>query len=322
MNIFHRCLAAIGLSVLITFPAAAQTWPTRTITIVAPGGPGGTTDIFARLLAAGLPKELGQAVIVENRAGAGTNIGNQAVAQAKPDGYTLLIGAAALAINSHLYKSLAYDPQRDLQPVRLIARIPNVVVVNAASPMRTVKDLVDLLRKNPGKYNYASPGAGTTVHLGTELFKSMTSTDLVGVSYKSSALSMSAVLGGEVLVAFENMPVVLPHVKAGTLRALAVTSASRSPSLPDVPTLAEAGIVGYDVSSWFGLVAPAGTPPEVIRRLDEATRTYLQTPAMQEKLHAMGADIATEGSDAFRQLIRAESEKWGGVIRKANIRAD
>ena len=319
MNILHRFIAALAL---VAMPVAAQTWPERTITIVAPGGPGGTTDIFARLLAAGLPKALGQAVIVENRAGAGTNIGNQSVAQAKPDGYTLLIGAAALAINPHLYKALAYDPQRDLQPVRLIARIPNVVVVNAASPARTVKDLIDLLRRNPGKYNYASPGAGTTVHLGTELFKSLTATDFVGVPYRSSALSMSAVLGGEVLVAFENMPVVLPHVKAGTLRALAVTSASRSPNLPDVPTLAEAGVAGCEVTSWFGLVAPAGVPPDVIRRLDEATRVYLQTTAAQEKLRAMGAEPATEGPDAFRQLIRVESEKWGGVIRKANIRAD
>ncbi len=314
-------LAMLAIAVLTSISANAQSWPTKFVTIVAPGGPGGTTDIFARLLAVGLPKELGQAVIVENRAGAGTNIGSQYVAQAKPDGYTLLIGAAAVAVNPHLYKSLAYNPQRDLEPIRLIARIPNVIAVHANGP-RNLKELIELLRANPGKYNYASGGAGTMVHLGTELFKSMTQTDIVGVQYKSSALAVSAVLAGEVLVAFENIPVVLPHVKAGTLRALAVTANVRSKNLPDVPTLAEAGLTGYDVTSWFGLFAPTGTPSEAIKRLDAATLAYLQSADAQEKLRAMGAMPATEGPEAFRAMIRAESEKWGAVIRKAKIQAD
>ncbi len=314
-------LAMLAIAVLASISANAQSWPTKFVTIVAPGGPGGTTDIFARLLAVGLPKELGQVVIVENRAGAGTNIGSQYVAQAKPDGYTLLIGAAAVAVNPHLYKSLAYNPQRDLEPIRLIARIPNVIAVHANGP-RNLKELIELLRANPGKYNYASGGAGTMVHLGTELFKSMTQTDIVGVQYKSSALAVSAVLAGEVLVAFENIPVVLPHVKAGTLRALAVTANVRSKNLPDVPTLAEAGLTGYDVTSWFGLFAPTGTPSEAIKRLDAATLAYLQSADAQEKLRAMGAMPATEGPEAFRAMIRAESEKWGAVIRKAKIQAD
>lgn len=314
-------LAMLAIAVLTSISANAQSWPTKFVTIVAPGGPGGTTDIFARLLAVGLPKELGQVVIVENRAGAGTNIGSQYVAQAKPDGYTLLIGAAAVAVNPHLYKSLAYNPQRDLEPIRLIARIPNVIAVHANGP-RNLKELIELLRANPGKYNYASGGAGTMVHLGTELFKSMTQTDIVGVQYKSSALAVSAVLAGEVLVAFENIPVVLPHVKAGTLRALAVTANVRSKNLPDVPTLAEAGLTGYDVTSWFGLFAPTGTPSEAIKRLDAATLAYLQSADAQEKLRAMGAMPATEGPEAFRAMIRAESEKWGAVIRKAKIQAD
>ena len=322
MNLLHRSIATFGLAALAIFPVAAQTtWPARTVTIVAPGGAGGTTDIFARLLAPVLAKDLGQSVVVENRPGGGLNIGFQWVAQAKPDGYTLLIGALALATNPHLYKTLSYDPQRDLQPVRLIARIQNVVAVNANSNVRSVADLIDLLRRNPGKYNY-SAGTGTAVHLGTELFKSMTSTDFVFVPYKSSAEAVTAVLSGDVLVAFENMPVVLPHVKAGKLRALAVTSASRSQDLPDVPTLAESGLAGFDVSSWFGLLAPAGTPPEVVRRLDEATQAFLQTPEGQQKIRAMGAEPAREGPEAFRQLVRAEAEKWGPVIRKANIRVD
>ena len=315
-------ITALFMGTFIALPVAAADWPTRTMTVVAPGGPGGTTDILARMLAANLSKDLGRAVIVENRSGGGTSVANQVVAKAKPDGHTLLLAAAAIAVVPHLYKSLAYDPLRDLQPVRLIARIPNVVVVNANSPVRTVKELVELLKKNPGKYNYASPGAGTLVHLGAELFKSMTMTDLVGVQYSSSAQSVAAVLSGEVLVAFENLPVALPHIQAGTLRAIAITSAIRSPNLPDIPTVAEAGIAGYDVSTWFGLMAPTGTPTEVIGRLDAATRSYLESPDTRARLRVMGAETATEGSMEFRQLVRSESEKWGAVIRKANIRVD
>ena len=322
MNFKRHRAALIVVAALIPSAAGAETWPARTVSVVAASAPGGTHDVFARLLAPGLSTALGQAVIVDNRAGAGSNIGYQSVAQAKPDGYTLLIGALPLASAPFIYKTLTYDPQRDLQPIRLIARIPNLVVVNAKSDVRSVKELVDLLKRNPGKYNYASPGAGTSVHLGTELFKDMTGTDILGVHYKSSAQSISAVLANEVLVAFENIPVALPHVRAGTLRALAVTSTTRSANLPDVPSMAEAGIAGYDVSSWFGLLAPTGTPPEVIRRLDEATLTYVKSPSMQEKLRAMGAEPASEGSDAFRQFIRAESEKWGKVIRKAGIKAE
>lgn len=244
---------------------AAEPWPARPITLVAPGGAGGTSDLFARILAEGLTRELGRNVIVENRPGAGLNIGFQAVAQAKPDGYTLLIGAAALGINPHLYKNLAYDPIRDLQPVRLIARLPNVVTVKGDSSLKSVAELIALLRASPGRFNYSSGGAGTVVHLSTEYFKSITGTDLVSVPYKSSALAASAVVSGDVLVAFENIPIVLPMVKGGKLRALAVTSAFRSSSLPDVPTVAESGLKDYEFTSWFGLLAPTGTPADVVK---------------------------------------------------------
>jgi tripartite-type tricarboxylate transporter receptor subunit TctC len=301
---------------------AAEVWPARNILLVAPAPAGGTIDLFARLLSEGLARELGRSVLVENRPGAGTNIGNQFVAQAKSDGHTLLVGAATLAINPHMYKKLAYDPIRDLQPVRLIARMPNVVVVSSSGAVTSVSDLVNLARANPGRFNYASPGAGTSVHLATELFKEMTSTNLVHVPYKSSAASASAVLAGEVLVAFENMPIVLGQVRAGKLRALAVTAADRSSQLPDVPTVAEAGVKGYDVSAWFGLLAPAGTPPEIIRALDGAARRTLSSQDARDRIRGLGAEPAVEGPEAFAALIRSESDKWGAVIRKANLTAD
>ncbi len=298
---------------------AAETWPTRTITLVAPAAAGGTSDLFARVLNDGLAREFGRAVVVENRPGAGTNVANQFVAQAKPDGHTLLVGAAALAIIPHLYKNLTYDPIRDLQAVRLIGRMTNVVVVNASGPVNSFPDFLKLVRANPGRFNYASPGPGTSVHLATELFKSMTDTNLVHVPYKSSALSATAILAGEALVAFENIPAVLGMVKGGKLRALAVTSAVRSSSLLDVPTVAEAGVKGYAVSTWFGLLAPVGTPSETIRVLDETARRVLTTTETRERIRAMGAEPADEGSQAFAALIRSESAMWGVVIRKANV---
>jgi tripartite-type tricarboxylate transporter receptor subunit TctC len=301
---------------------AAEPWPARTIVLVAPAQAGGAIDLFARLSAEGLARELGRSVLVENRPGAGTNIGNQFVARALPDGHTLLLGAATLAINPHVYKGLAYDPMRDLLPVRLVARVPNVVVVSAGGSVSSVSELVRLARANPGRFNYSSPGPGTSVHLAAELFKAMTDTNLVHVPYKSSPASAAAVLAGEVLVAFENMPIVLGPVKAGKLRALAVTTAQRSSQLPDVPTLAEAGVKGYDVSAWFGLLAPAGTPPEIVRALDGAARRALSSAEAMERIRGLGAEPADEGPEAFAALIRSESAKWGPVIRKANVTAD
>jgi tripartite-type tricarboxylate transporter receptor subunit TctC len=317
-------IRVLVLLAALTLPAAraAEPWPARPITVVAPAGAGGTADLFARLVGEGLTRELGRPVLIENRPGAGTNIGNLSVAQAKPDGYTLLLGAATLAINPHLYKNLAYDPVRDFRPVRLVARMPNVVVVRGDGPLKSTADLIELARAHPGRFNYGSPGSGTSVHLATELFKSMTGIALVHVPYKSSALSAGAVLSGDVLVAFENMPVVLGLVKAGKLRALAVTSASRSSSLPEVPTVAEAGVKGYEVAAWFGLLAPAGVPPEVVSRLDEAAQRALLSPETKERIRALGAEPAEEGPEAFERLMRAESQKWGTLIRAANITAE
>ena len=301
---------------------AAQSWPARTITIVAPGAAGSTSDLFARLLADGLSKDLGRAVIVENRAGVGTLLGAQVVASAKPDGHTLLIGAAALAIGPHVYRNIEFDPVRDLQAVRVIARFPNVVVVNGNGAIKNVTELLEVIRANPGRFNYASGGVGISEHLAGELFKSMSGIEIVHIPFKSSVDAAMAVVTGDALVDFGNIAAVLPQVKAGRLRAIAVTSGTRSSSLPEIPTVSESGVSGYEVSTWFGLLAPAGTPPDVIRILDEATHRLLSLSETRERLRVMGAEPSDVGPKAFAELIRSEHAKWGAVVRKANIRAD
>jgi tripartite-type tricarboxylate transporter receptor subunit TctC len=301
---------------------AADPWPSRTITLVAPGAAGGTSDIFARLLADGLSRELGRTVIVENRDGAGTLIGSKAVAGAKPDGHTLLIGAAAITISPHVMKGMALDPTRDLQAVRLLARFPNVMIVNAASPVASVPELLHQVRANPGRYNFSSGGVGISEHLSGELFMTMTGTHMVHVPFKGSTASAMAVVTGDALVSFGNMAAVMPQVKAGKLRAIAVTGSARSFNLPDVPTVAEAGVPGYEVSTWFGLLAPAGTPAEVIRTLDVATQKFLARPETRERLAGMGAEGVDEGPAAFAERVRADYAKWGEVVRNANIRID
>jgi tripartite-type tricarboxylate transporter receptor subunit TctC len=321
MNTMLRILAC--LAALFAFGSeAAEAWPTRTVTIVAPGPPGSTSDLFARLVADGLVKELGRAVIVENRPGAGTLLAAQVVARAKPDGHTLLIGAAALAISPHIYRNIAFDPIRELQPIRVVAHFPNVVVVSGTGPIKNVSELLDTIRAHPGRYNYASGDVGISEHLAGELFKSMTGADIVHIPFKGSTAAGLAVVTGDALVDFGNIAAVLPQVRAGKLRAIAVTSRTRSSNLPEVPTVSEAGVAGYDVSTWFGLLAPAGTSPEIIRILDQATQRLVALPHNKERLRVMGAEPADEGPRAFAALVSSDSAKWGEVVRKANIRAD
>ena len=317
---YARAIALLIAALLGT--ALAAEWPSRHITLVAPGVAGGTSDTFARLLAQGLSRELGHPVIVENRSGVGTLLASQLVAKAAPDGHTLLLGMAALAISPHMYKDMKVDPVRDFQPVRMLARSPNVVAVPAASAVRSVSQLVQQVRANPNRFNYSSGGVGISEHLSAELFVAMTGVELVHVPYKSSADSVMAVVTGDALVTFGNMAVALPQVKAGKLRAIAVTGTQRSPNLPDVPTVSEAGIGGYEVSTWFGLLAPAGTPPEVIRRLDDATRRFLAQPQTRERFIAAGAEVVDEGSEAFAAVIRSDTAKWGELIRRNNLRIE
>ena len=313
-------LVAVAVAFLALSSPAAEPWPTRPIILVAPGAPGGTSDIFARLLAHGLSAELGHPVVVENRSGAGTMLASQWVSRAKPDGHVLLIGMAALAISPHVYPHMNVDPVRDFQPIRLVARSPNLVAVSAASAVMDMPQLLREIRANPKRFNYSSGGVGISEHLSAELFMAMTGVELVHVPYKTSADSVMAVAKGEALVTFGNMAVALPQVRAGKIRAIAVTGNRRFADLPDVPTVEESGVNGYEVSAWTGLLAPAGTPSDVVRRLDHAARRFLSTREARERFAAAGAEVVDEGPEAFAAVIRADSAKWGDLIRKTNLR--
>jgi tripartite-type tricarboxylate transporter receptor subunit TctC len=283
---------------------------------------GGTADILARLLAARLADGLGQPVVVENRAGAGTNIGMEAVARAAPDGYTLLLGAVTLATNPSLYSKLSFDPAKDFAPVSLLVTSGNVLVVNPDLPVKSVAELISYARAHPGQLNYGSPATGSTPHLAGELFNSLTGTRLVHVPYKGAALGLNDLIAGRLQLSFDNIPPAIAHIKGGKLRALAVTSAQRSLLLPELPTMIEAGVAGFDVSAWFGLLAPAGTPREAIARLHAETVKALQAPELRDRLTQFGFEVAGGTPEAFGALIRSETVRWAKIIRESGARAD
>ena len=301
--------------------ATAENYPTRPVRLIVGFAPGGGNDITARLIGQWLSEHLGQPFVIENRPGAGTNIATEAVANAAPDGYTLLFVAPSAAINATLYEKLNFNFIRDLAPVAGIMRIPNVMVVNPSVPAHTVPEFIAYAKANPGKVNVASPGVGTSVHLSGELFKMMTGTDMVHVVYKGSAPSLTDLIGGQVQVSFATMPASIEFIRAGKLRALAVTTATRSPALPDVPAVGEF-VPGYEVSTWYGIAARTGTPAEFIDKLNKEINAGLADPAMKARLADLGgATIAGSPAD-FGKLIADETEKWGKVIRAANIKPE
>lgn len=317
--------------VFASFPAAAQTsWPTKPVRIVVPFAPGGTTDILARAVAPELSRALGQQFIVENRAGAGGNIGADLVAKSAPDGYTILMGTVGThGINKSLYTRLAYDPQKDFAPITLVAGVPNVMVMNTETAktlgINSVPDFIRYAKAHPGKLNMASSGNGTSIHLAGELFKSMTGIYMAHIPYSGSGPAMMAMVAGSVDVMFDNLPSALPQIKGGKLKAFAVTSAQRSAALPDLPTIAEAGgpmLKGFDASSWFGLLAPAGTPPDIVKRLQEEVAKALSTPALKEKLLAQGAIPSGNTPQQFTAFINAEHEKWAQVVKASGAKVD
>jgi tripartite-type tricarboxylate transporter receptor subunit TctC len=316
-----KTLAAALASLLVAFSAAAQEdYPGHAVKIVVPFAPGGSTDVVARILADKLSVELKQPFVVENRAGAGGNIGADVVAKAAPDGYTLLMGTTGvLAINNYLYKDMPFDPQRDFAPVSYTSLITNILVVNAGLPVKSVEDLVALAKKEPGKLTFASSGAGSSTHLSGELFKSMTGIDIVHVPYKGSSQAITDIMAGHVTMLIDNAPSSLPFVQQGKLRALAVTSLKRMPSLPDVPTIDESGVKGYESLSWSGIVAPAATPKPVIAKLNAAIDRVLAMPDVRKKFADLGVDPVGGPPEAFARHIRAESEKWRRVVKSANI---
>ena len=318
-----RRIAMVGMLATLASGAWAQSYPTKPIRLVVPFPPGGATDILARAVAVKLTDTWGQPVVVDNRPGAGGNIGSELVAKAAPDGYTLEMGTVGThAINASLYAKMPYDHVKDFAPVILVAGVPNVLVVNPSLPVNSVQELIAYAKANPGKLNFASSGSGTSIHLSGELFKVMAGVQMTHIPYKGSAPALQDLIGGQVQLMFDNLPPSLPQIKAGKLRALAVTSATRSPALPDTPTIAESGLPGYEASSWFGVLAPAGTPPAIIAKLNAEIGAWLATPEAKEKMLALGANAAGGTPEDFAKHIAAETAKWQKVVKESGAKVD
>lgn len=316
----HVLNAMVVLLALLTSSAMAQSYPTRPIRIIVAYTPAGTTDILARIIGQKMSESWGQPVIVENRAGAAGNIGTELAAKATPDGYTLIMGTAGThGINVSLYRKLSWHSLKDFAPVSLVAMVPNIMVVNNSLPVKSVKDLIAYAKANPGKLSYGSPGNGSTAHLSMELFKSMTGTNLVHIPYKGSAGVLADVMGGQIAVTIDNMPVYLPQVKAGKIRALAVSPVKRSSAAADISTIAESGVPGYDSGAWFGLLAPAGTPRTIVDKLSAETARILKLPDVSGRISELGAEPVGSTPEQFTALIKSEIAKWAKVIKDANV---
>lgn len=299
----------------------AQSWPAKPIRLVVPFPPGGLLDNMARLISPRLTQVLGQAVVIDNKAGAGGNVGAAEVARAQPDGYTLLLASPPLTISPALYKTMPYKPEQ-IEPVALMGRVPNVLLVKSTSKITSVKELTALAKTQPGKVNYGSNGNGTSLHLSAELYKSTAGIFITHIPYRGSAPAMNALLAGEIDMMFDNLPPAMGQIQAGTVRALAVTSTQRSKALPNVPTMAEAGLPGFDVSAWFGLAAPAGTPSAVVKRLEQALETVAKMPEVAEAMQRQGADPTYQDSRTMAAFMAADAAKWKRVAAYANITLD
>jgi tripartite-type tricarboxylate transporter receptor subunit TctC len=310
-------VAAAGASAQ---PAAGLAYPSRPLHLIVPFPPGGSTDILARVLGQKLSEVLEQPVVVDNRPGAGGSIGAEAAAKAAPDGYTLLMGQLGpLAVSPAIYKKLPYDPVKSFAPVCLMAIVPSVLVVNTSLPFSSAAELIAYAKKNPGRLTYGSAGNGSTSHLTTEYFKLATGTDILHVPYKGVGPMLTDLVSGQVAMGINGAPAVMPHVTSGRLRALAVTSLARVPSLPDIPTLDEAGVKGFEANGWYGIVAPAGTPSAIVLRLNSGIRRAVGTPELRARLDAEGAIPAGGTPEEFGALIASEIVRWGTVLKKAGI---
>jgi len=316
-----KALLAV-IAVVATGPALAQAWPNKPIRLVVNFPPGGAADQIARSVGVPLGEALGQPVVIENRPGANGNIGADAVAKSPPDGYTLLMSSGgAFSVNPHLYTKLPFDPVKDLVPVAAAARILVFLVVRPDLPAKSVDEFVALARANPGKLTYGSPGSGSSPHIAGEMLKRAANIDIVHVPYKGAAPALTDLLGGQLDFMFDP-GIGLPQVRAGKLRLLAVGSPKRSPLFPDTPTLAEAGMVGFDADSWFGFYAPAGVPADILARLNREINRALQTTAVRERITALGAEVVALSADEFAALQRADRERFGAVVREAGIKLD
>lgn len=321
MKVIARFCAAALL--VCASHAQAQAWPAKPVHLVVPYPPGGSADILARAIGQKLSEGLGQTVVIDNRPGAGTAIGAEATARSAPDGYTIMLGTVSShAINPALNHRLKYDPIKDFAPISLVAAIPFVLVVHPSLPVNSVQELIALAKSKPGALNFSSAGSGTSNHLAGELFKSMTKTFMVHIPYKGSAPALGDLIAGQVQLMFDLVLTSRPHIKSGAVRALAVTGRERSAALPDVPTVAESGVPGFEVEAWFGLFAPAGTPPEVVDRLNAETVKAMRNKDLLDRLASQGADAMTNTPAQFSAYIGQELEKWRRVVKASGMKAD
>jgi tripartite-type tricarboxylate transporter receptor subunit TctC len=321
MRILLSCLG-IACACTWTLPAMAQKYPAKPIRMIVPYAPGGPTDILARAVAQSMSEAWGQPVIIDNKPGASGNLGTALAAKAPADGYTLATVGISYSVAPALDAKLGYDPIRDLTPVALFASVNNLLVVHPSLPAKSVKELIAFAKARPGEVTFASGGPGGAQHLAGELFNSLAGIHLTHIPYKGSAPGLTALIGGEVVVGFADMLITLPHVKSGKLRALAVTGATRSGLIPELPTVSEAGLKGYAVTAWFGLLAPAGTPAEIVNQLNAETVKSLKTVQMKDRLAALGADAAAGSTADFATFLKSEMTKWAKVVKAAGIRGD
>ncbi len=316
----RRLVQALTLALAMSGGSAmAQAWPSKPISLIVPFPPGGTTDVLARALGEKLSQALGQTVIVENKPGAGATLGADYVAKSKPDGHTLLVGAVHHTIATSVYKKLPYDFQKDFAPITEIALVPNVLVVNASTPAKNVAELVALLKAQPGKFNYGSNGNGTAQHLIGTQFQNATGTDLIHIPYKGSGPLATDLLGGQISMSFDTVTPVLQHIKSGKLRALAVTTAKRASALPEVPTLDEAGLKGFSIGTWFGVLAPAATPKDVTTRLNAEMVKVIQSADFRKRMEEIGAEPVGNSAEQMAQQIKAETEKFAKLVKDAKV---
>ncbi|MBY0519960.1 MAG: tripartite tricarboxylate transporter substrate binding protein [Sphingomonas sp.] len=320
-KVIHAMLGVLAITGWASYAQAASTYPTKPIRIIVAYTPAGTTDILARAVGQKMSEAWGQTVLVDNRPGANGNIGTEISANATPDGYTILMATAAThGINNTLYPDLKWDAVKSFAPISLVAVVPNILVVNNTLPVKTVKELIAYGQANPGKLNHGSPGLGSTGHLSAELFKASTGLKMTHVPYKGSAPTLADLIGGQIQVVIDNIPPYLPHVQSGKIRGVAVTTAKRSPAAPNLPTMQEAGVAGYEAGSWFGLLAPAKTPKDIVQKLSAETARILKIPEVNERLSGLGAAPVGDTPDEFAAFIRSEQAKWRKVIQQAGIK--
>lgn len=323
MNQFTKKIGLFLSSLLLTTAVFAQNYPTKPIKIVVPFPPGGATDVIARAVAEKLQGVFNKPVIVENKAGASGNIGVADVVRSAPDGYTLVMGAAqTLTINHQLFKNMTFVPQRDLSPIVVVASVPNVLVVANRLPVSNLQEFINLAKASPGKFSSGSSSIGGTPHLTLEMFKSTTGTHIVHVPYKGSAPSLQDLAGGQIEMMFDNLPAALPLIKSGRIKALGVTTLKRSASAPEIPTFDEMGLKGFESQGWFGLLAPAGTPPAILERINAEVNKMIATPEFRDRLVKAGADPVGGSIEDFKSRLAKETERWGRIIKSADVKVE